>query len=118
MMPKIRCGAFTTPKRRKTSQVIGVLTDPASAGEGGDPDEPLLLVQKLALDEPDVEFGAYNSRFLKRVPDAAAWSPLPGGFDRWLSKYHRDVLRGTRPVLIAVHVREGLCPSLLVFCSS
>lgn len=94
--------------RKNTPQVIEVLTDPASAGEGGDADEPLLLVQKLALDETDVIFGAFETRFLKHVPDAAAWSPLPGGFNRWLNKYYRTVLRGTRPVLVTVHVRESL----------
>lgn len=42
--------------------VVAVLTDPSSAGIGGDPDEPLLLVQKLALDETDAVFGAFESR--------------------------------------------------------
>ncbi|CAM9707780.1 unnamed protein product, partial [Ectocarpus sp. 4 AP-2014] len=44
--------------------VVKVLTDPTSAGLGGRPDEPLLAVQKLALDETDAIFGAFEPRFL------------------------------------------------------
>ncbi|CAM9261855.1 unnamed protein product, partial [Ectocarpus fasciculatus] len=83
--------------------VVKVLTDPTSAGLGGHPDEPLLLVQKLALDETDAIFGAFESRFLGYAADAGSWSPLPGGFSRWLEKYHRVALRGSRPVLVTVH---------------
>ncbi|CAN0389921.1 unnamed protein product, partial [Ectocarpus fasciculatus] len=70
---------------------------------GGHPDEPLLLVQKLALDETDAIFGAFESRFLGYAADAGSWSSLPGGFSRWLEKYHRVALLGSRPVLVAVH---------------
>ena len=85
-------------------QVIAVLSDPASAGEGGNPDEPLLLVQKLALDEADAMFGAFDSKFIGRATDAGRWSPLPGGFNRWAERYHKKVLKKSRPVLVAVHV--------------
>ncbi|CBN74565.1 hypothetical protein Esi_0030_0073 [Ectocarpus siliculosus] len=84
-------------------QVVKVLTDPTSAGLGGRPDEPLLLVQKLALDETDAIFGAFEPRFLGYAADAGSWSPLPGGFSRWLARYHRVALHGSRPVLATVH---------------
>lgn len=86
-------------------KVVEVLTDPASAGEGGKPDEPLLLVQKLAVDETDAVFGAFELPYLGHTADAASWSPLPGGFNRWVERYYREVLHGSRPVLITVHVR-------------
>ncbi|CAM9906905.1 unnamed protein product [Scytosiphon promiscuus] len=84
-------------------QVVQVLTDPASPGQGGNPDEPLLLVQKLAVDETDAVFGAFERPYLGHTADAAAWSPLPGGFNRWVERYHREVLKGSRPVLVTVH---------------
>eukprot|EP00752_Nemacystus_decipiens_P002399 g2263.t1 len=84
-------------------QVVEVLTDPASSGQGGRPDEPLLLVMKLAADETDAVFGAFDSTYLRYAADAGSWSPLPGGFNRWVEMYHRKVLRGTRPVVITVH---------------
>lgn len=99
-------------------QVIEVLTDPASSGQGGRPDEPLLLVQKLAVDETDAVFGAFESRFLRHAADAGSWSPLPGGFNRWVEMYHRKVLRGTRPVLVTVHVSCGFCFRCWRWCYS
>lgn len=91
-------------KAEMLRQVIRVLSDPASAGTGGNPDEPLLLVQKLAVDEADAVFGAFDGRFFRRASDAGTWSPLPGGFNRWAETYHKKILRKSRPVLIAVHV--------------
>lgn len=88
-------------------QVIKVLTDPTSSGQGGRPDEPLLLVRKLAADETDAVFGAFESILLRRAADAGSWSPLPGGFNRWVEMYHRKVLHGSRPVLVTVHVSRG-----------
>lgn len=89
-------------------QVIEVLTDPTSAGTGGKRDEPLLLVKKLAVDETDAVFGAFEPAFNGHTTDATGWSPLPGGFNRWVERYHRDVLKQTRPVLITVHVSVPL----------
>lgn len=62
-------------------------------------------MQKLALDETDAIFGAFEPRFLGYAADAGSWSPLPGGFSRWLERYHRVALHGSRPVLVTVHVR-------------
>ena len=84
--------------------MIEVLTDPASSGQGGRPDEPLLLVRKLAVDETDAAFGAFESVFVRYAADAGSWSPLLGGFNRWVETYHRKVLHGTRPVVVTVHV--------------
>lgn len=61
-------------------------------------------MQKLALDETDAIFGAFEPRFLGYAADAGSWSPLPGGFSRWLERYHRVALHGSRPVLVTVHV--------------
>lgn len=47
-----------------------------------------------------------NVRFMGVAPDAGAWSPLPGGFNRWVERYHREILQHTRPVIITVHVRS------------
>lgn len=91
-------------KRDMLRQVVEVLTDPASSGDGGHPDEPLLLVQKLAVDETDAIFGAFETRFARHTTDAGGWNPQPGGFNRWVERYHRQVLKETRPVLITVHV--------------
>lgn len=93
-----------TAKRDILRQVVTVLSDPVSAGKGGDPNEPLLLVQKLAVDETDAVFGAFESRFRGHATDSGGWSPEPGGLNRWVEKYHREVLQETRPVLITVHV--------------
>lgn len=110
-------GELATRPPRRGKQVIKVLTDPASSGRGGRPDEPLLLVQKLAADETDAVFGAFESHLLRFAADAGSWSPLPGGFNRWVEMYHRKVLRGSRPVLVTVHVSD-CCRSCscLVFC--
>lgn len=89
------------PTKHKPAQV---LTDPASPGVGGNPNEPLLLVQKLALDETDAIFGAFESSYRRHATDAGGWSPEPGGFNRWLDTYHHAVLRKTRPVIVTVHV--------------
>ncbi|CAN0539128.1 unnamed protein product [Ectocarpus sp. 12 AP-2014] len=35
--------------------------------------------------------------------DAGSWSPLPVGFSRWLERYHRVALHGSRPILVTVH---------------
>ncbi|CAN0399829.1 unnamed protein product, partial [Hapterophycus canaliculatus] len=84
-------------------KVVEVLSDPASAGEGRNPDEPLLLVQEVAVDETDAVFGAFETTFLGHMPDASSWSPLPGGFNRWVERYYHEVLHGSRPVLVTVH---------------
>lgn len=92
-----------------------MLSDPASSGVGGNPDEPLLLVQKLALDETDAVFGAFESMFRRKATDAGGWSPEPSGFNRWLEKYHRKVLLKSRPVLVTVHVSFFVLSFFLLF---
>lgn len=101
---------------KKKLQVIEVLTDPASAGQDGNPNEPLLLVQKLAVDETDAIFGAFEKYYLRHTVDASSWSPLPGGFNRWVEMYHREVLNQTRPVLITVHVRVVCVMAVMMVC--
>lgn len=94
-------------KRDMLRRVVDILSDPASAGEGGDPDQPLLLVQKLARDETDAVFGAFDERFLGHTTDSGGWSPLPGGMNRWIQQYHDAVLHRTRPVVLTVHVSHA-----------
>ena len=84
--------------------MIGVLSDPASAGEGGNRDEPLLLVKKLALDETDAVFGSSEDIYLGHAAHAGTWGSSAGGFNRWVETYYRKVLGGTRPVLVTVTV--------------
>eukprot|EP00752_Nemacystus_decipiens_P008223 g7353.t1 len=88
-------------------QVIEVLTNPDNAGEGGHLDEPLLLVRKLASDETDAIFGDLRAKYFRKyfghVAHTGTWSPLPGGFNRWVETYYRRALNGTRPVLVTVH---------------
>jgi len=94
--------------------VIEVLTNPNSAGQGGKVDEPLLLVRKLAADETDAIFGDFGAKYFPKyfqhVAHTGTWSPLPGGFNRWVENYHRTALNGARPVLVTVHVSTAsLC---------
>lgn len=88
--------------------------DPASVGQGGRLDEPLLLVMKLAVDETDAIFGGFVSEYFRHVPQTGTWSTLAGGFNRWVETYYREVLGGTRPVLVTVQV--SACYSL--FCGA
>ena len=99
-------GEMLAAKADMLRRIVDVLSDPSSSGTGGDPDKPLLLVQKLALDETDAVFGAFDRPFVNVVTDAAGWSPLPGGFNRWVERYYREVLHRTRPVIVTVHVRS------------
>lgn len=100
-------------KREMLRSVLKVLKDPASSGEGGDPAQPLLLVQELAIDEADAVTGASTPWYLGKATDAGAWSPELGGMNRWLARYHREALDSTRPVLVEVHVsgavRSSVC---------
>ena len=92
-------------KREMLKGVLKVLEDPKSCGEDGDPSEPLLLVQELAVDEADAVVGAANPVYKGKATDAAGWSPDLGGMNRWLARYHKEVLKETRPVIVQVHVR-------------
>lgn len=96
-----------TAKKQMLKGVVRVMTDPTSCGEGGDPEKPLLLVQQLAVDEADAVTGAALPLYIGKASDAGSWSPEPGGMNRWLERYHRDVLKRTRPVIVYVHVRRG-----------
>lgn len=91
-------------KRDILQQVVEILSDPASAGINGKASEPLLLIQKLGLDEADASFGAFERKYRGHATDSAGWSPEPGGFNRWLNGYYTHVLKKSRPVVIAVHV--------------
>lgn len=93
-------------KKEMLRQIVDVLSNPASCGAGGEHDEPLLMVQKLAVDEADAAFGAYEPRYLHFATDAAGWNPEPGGFNRWVEQYYREILRKLRPVLVSVHVSD------------
>lgn len=96
-------------KKEMLRQIVDVLSNPASCGAGGEHDEPLLMVQKLAVDEADAAFGAFEPRYLHYATDAAGWSPEPGGFNRWVEQYYREILRKLRPVLVSVHVSDTHC---------
>lgn len=91
-------------KREMLKGVLDVLEDPKSCGEGGDPKNPLLLVQELAVDEADAVVGASTGMYLGKATDAGGWSPELGGMNRWLARYYKEVLKGTRPVIVEVHV--------------
>lgn len=95
-------------KRDVLRRVVDLLSDPASAGVGGHPQEPLLLVRKLALDETDAIFGAFEARFLGYATDSGGWSPEPGGLNRWVHRYYERILQRSRPVIISVHVSYRL----------
>lgn len=96
--------AMLNAKADMLRRIVEVLSDPESAGIDGDPNKPLLLVQKLALDEADAVFGAFEREFENVVTDAAGWNPHPGGFNRWVERYYNEVLKRTRPVIVSVHV--------------
>ena len=84
-------------KRKMLQGVLNVLEDPKSCGEDGDPAKPLLLVQKLAMDEADAIMGASSRVFGEKATDAGGWSPELGGMNRWLSRYYKDCLLYTSP---------------------
>ena len=92
-------------KRAMLEGVLDVMEDPKSCGEDGDPANPLLLVMKLAVDEADAVVGAATSVYREKATDAGGWSPELGGMNRWLARYYKEVLKGTRPVIVQVHVR-------------
>ncbi|CAM9731726.1 unnamed protein product, partial [Laminaria digitata] len=69
----------------------------------GDPAKPLLLVQELAVDEADAIVGASSPVLGAKATDAGGWSPELGGMNRWLARYYKEVLKGTRPVIVQVH---------------
>lgn len=58
---------------------------------------------KLMLDESDAIF-YHAENFAGHAVDPLLWSPLPGGFNRWVEMYHQEVLRQTRPVVVTIHV--------------
>lgn len=92
-------------KRQMLRDVVSVLEDPFSCGEDCDPDEPLVLVQRLAVDEVDAVMGAFHVEFNGKAADPGSWSSDAGGMNRWLERYYKEVLQERRPVLIYVHVR-------------
>lgn len=91
-------------KRDMLRGVLRVLEDPKSSGEGGDPSKPLLLVQRLAIDEADAVTGASSPLYLGEATDAGGWNPELGGMNRWLERYYWEILKGARPVIVHVHV--------------
>lgn len=99
-------------KRDMLRRIVDVLEDPKSAGIGGDPSKPLLLVQELAVDEVDAVTGAATPIYLGKATDAGGWNPQFGGMNRWLARYYRDVLGSSRPVLVEVHVSVGVVSDL------
>lgn len=109
--PELRGAALSkmlAAKRTMLRQIVDVLdhpvTSPGVHREERSADRPLLLVKKLAVDEADAIYGAFEARFVRKVTDAGGWSPDPGGFNRWVERYHREVLRSSRPVLVSIYV--------------
>lgn len=105
-------------KQEMLKRIVRVLEDPKSAGIGGDPSKPLLLVQELAVDEVDAVTGAATPVYLGKATDAGGWNPQFGGMNRWLARYYRDVLDSTRPVLVEVHVSVGVVSDLDVLSAT
>lgn len=96
-------------KKEMLKGIVRLLEDPASAGPGGDPERPLMLVQEIAVDEADVVMGAALHLYLGKASDSASWNLETGSFNRWLARYYDEVLHRSRPVVVTVHVSFGVC---------